>query len=610
MKKSIAGLIVLVVLLGAMLTTIIVNRKYIFTKDKIYTQKEVDSMSAKISEEARIKYADDTLLDRIDSLSVQRIKLLAEVEQLKTEQEQYLNSIANYEKSVSDLNNQIKLCEAEKQNLSSQIESNNQTISDLNLQKSNLESQVINLQNENNLKSEQITSLNNQIKLCEAEKQNLSSQIESNNQTISDLNLQKSNLESQVVNLQNENNLKSEQITSLNNQINDLQQNVRQLQTTNQINSETITRLNNQISDLSNQVVELTLSLQNSATLINNSNSRINELEKTVTYYESYIATLENGEQVVATFEFDGSVYNIQIVNKGSKLSVTTPTSTDYIIFNGWTVNGSAIDLDTYTITTNTKIVADITYKFDVKFKVDDEFIESQIIEKDSYATPPADPTKEGYDFIGWSINGIDVVSNIDTISVTQNTTYIALFKKLYNVTFMVDDEVYRTFVLRENANLPNILPLRKVGFKFVGWSINGKDVVDSKNYKIIKDVTLIALFTYDYNGQYRINIDTTSSGSVEFKGVFNFYVHDGNPSTYVFKPDSENISVSNWKAFSSKTSNTCSITFDFTLTKKVGGFVTGKTDVSIRFDLSENNTDVYITKGGFTLKSFEVTRS
>ena len=88
MKKSIAGLIVLVVLLGAMLTTIIVNRKYIFTKDKIYTQKEVDSMSAKISEEARIKYADDTLLDRIDSLSVQRIKLLAEVEQLKTVRKQ------------------------------------------------------------------------------------------------------------------------------------------------------------------------------------------------------------------------------------------------------------------------------------------------------------------------------------------------------------------------------------------------------------------------------------------------------------------------------------------------------------------------------------------
>lgn len=554
MKKSVAGFIVLVVLLGAMLTTIIVNRKYIFTKDKIYTQKEVDSISAKISEEARIKYADDTLLDRIDSLSVQRIKLLAEIEKLKTEQEQYLNSITNYEKSVSDLNNKIELCEAEKLNLLSQIESNNQTISDLNLQKSNFESQVENLQNENNIKSEQITSLNSQIAI--------------------------------------------------------LQQNIQQLQTTNQTNSETITRLNNQISDLGNQVVELTLIVQNSSTLINNLNSRINELEKTVTYYESYIATLESGEQVVATFEFNNSVYNIQIVNKGSKLSVTTPTSTDYIIFNGWTINGFAIDLDTYTITTNTKIVADITYKFDVKFKVDDEFIESQIIEKDSYATPPADPTKEGYVFIGWSVNGIDVVSNINTIGVTQNTTYVALFKKLYNVTFMVDDEVYKTLHIRENCNIGRFIGPSKVGLKFVGWSINGKDVVDVTKYKVIQNVTLIALYTYDYNGRYNINIDTTRSTNVEFKGVFNFYVSNGYPTTYNFKPVSEDISTSNWCATSSKTDNSCSITFSFTLIRELNGFILGKANVRIRFDLLEDNTNVVIEEGSFTLNTFEITRS
>ena len=83
-----------------------------------------------------------------------------------------------------------------------------------------------------------------------------------------------------------------------------------------------------------------------------------------MSYYEQYIAALENGEQVVATFEFDGSVYNIQIVNKNSLLTVTPPQSTAYVIFNGWTVNGELIDLETFRITENTKIVADVTHKY------------------------------------------------------------------------------------------------------------------------------------------------------------------------------------------------------------------------------------------------------
>ena len=558
MKKSIAGLIVLVVLLGAMLTTIIVNRKYIFTKDKIYTQKEVDSMSAKISEEARIKYADDTLLDRIDSLSVQRIKLLAEVEQLKTEQEQHLNSITDYEKNVSDLNNQIKLCEAEKQNLSSQIESNNQTISDLNLQKSNLESQVINLQNENNIKNEQITSLNNQINV--------------------------------------------------------LQQNVRQLQTTNQINSETITRLNNQIADLSNQVVELTLFVQNSSSIVNNLNSRINELEKSVAYYESYIAQLENGEQVVATFEFDGSVYNIQIVNKGSKLSVTTPTSTDYKIFNGWTVNGSAIDLSTYTIDNNTKFVADITYKFDVKFKVEDEVIDSQLIEKDSYAIPPTDPTKESCEFIGWSINGIDVVSNIDTIGVTQNTTYVALFKKIYNVTFMVDDTVYNSQSVKENGYASVPTNPTKTGYIFKGWSVNENDIIYVGNYKILQNETFIALFTYDYNGKYDVDIDASGSALSNLNGTLSFDVIEGQALNLNFTPTNLSHEVSDYSSnVVSSNDVECSFDIIFSMKGKNKQNLPATVKFIIRFKLSEEDSTILSIKGNnvpCTLNSFEITRS
>lgn len=259
---------------------------------------------------------------------------------------------------------------------------------------------------------------------------------------------------------------------------------VSQLQTTNNLNVDSITSLNVQIANLNNQISEMTLVSQNSTSQIASLNNKINELQKSVTYYESYIAQLENNEQVVATFEFDGSVYNIQIVNKGSKLAVTNPASTTYKIFNGWTVNGSAIDLSTYTITTNTKIVADVTYKYDVKFMVDDSVYNSQIVVKNGYATIPTNPTKDGYEFDGWSLNGVDVISDITTRQVTQNVTYTAVFTKLHTVTFMSNGNILETKQVRNGEYVSNF-------DKNYNWSLN-EIVVDLDVHKIFADVTFI----------------------------------------------------------------------------------------------------------------------
>ncbi len=245
------------------------------------------------------------------------------------------------------------------------IASYRDTITTLNDNVSQLTSQVTILKNNNKDYSKQVETLSTQKNDLQKQVDNLTIIKTNNDKTISDLNTQITNLQNQVTNLTNSGEDKSEQISQLNNQIVNLQNAVSQLQTTNDMNLNTITSLNTQIANLNNQISEMTLLSQTANTQIASLNNKINELQKSITYYESYIAQLENGEQVVATFEFDGSVYNIQIVNKGSKLSVTTPASTDYKIFNGWKINGSIVDLSTYTINTNTKIVADITYKYD-----------------------------------------------------------------------------------------------------------------------------------------------------------------------------------------------------------------------------------------------------
>ena len=362
--------------------------------------------------------------------------------------------------------------------------------------------QVNTLNNEITMLTKTKKDYETQIANIESQKANLQTQVDNlttiktnNETTIASLNNQITDLQKQVTNLTNSGEDKSEQITTLNNQITTLQNTVSQLQTTNDMNVATIRSLNTQIANLNTQISDMTLQSQNSQSQINALNNEISELQASVSYYESYIAQLENGEQVVATFEFAGSVYNIQIVNKGSKLSVTTPTSTAYKIFNGWTVNGSAIDLSTYTITTNTKIVADVTYKYDVKFKVDDTIYNSQIITKNNCATVPTNPTKDGYEFDGWSLNGVDIVSNIASKQVTVNTTYYAVFTKIHTVTF-VNGEETSTIKVKNGMFITEIPSATDTSTKiFNGWKV-GDDFIDFNTYKIYSDTTFIADYT------------------------------------------------------------------------------------------------------------------
>ncbi len=318
----------------------------------------------------------------------------------KTELEEkntYFETLVNeYYSKIDELNNELLIRKTEN-------ELSEKTIDELSNSKQELELQV-----------DRLTTIKQENEL----------QIESSNEKITEL-------ERKINELLNDKNIYQNEITTLRNQIENLQTLNAQLQRTNELNAETITTLNTQISNLNTQISDMTMQVQNNSSIVTALNNRINELEKSVAYYEQYIASLENNEQVVATFEFNGSIYNIQVLNKGSKASVITPTSTEKVIFNYWEVNGEQINLDTYTFNSNVKVIANVTLKCNVQFNADNSVMSNQYVIKGTNAVLPNAPTKNGYVFEGWTTNGVDLV-DISNYEISIDTVFYAKFTKLH----------------------------------------------------------------------------------------------------------------------------------------------------------------------------------
>ena len=360
----------------------------------------------------------------------------------------------------------------------------------------------------------QVATLNEQRAALETQIETLNTIKASNETTITELNGQIAELSTQILTLQGNKDENERQIAALTEQLSNLQNLNTQLQENNALNAKTINGLNAQIASLNNQIADLTLQTQNNSSVVNALNAKIAELQKSVSYYEQYLSTLESGEQVVATFEFDGSVYNIQVVNKNSLLTVATPPSTAYVIFNGWTVDGEPIDLATYRITANTKIVADVTHKYEVNFMVDGENYHNEIVLKNANVMPPAAPTKNGYVFEGWTIDGNSVV-NLNAYTVTQNVTFTAKFTKQYSVVFKYEDTTLKNETVK-SGNYATAPETNSTAYKvFNGWKVNGV-TVNVSEYRITADTVFVADITYKYDVKFIADGKTHNTQIIE----------------------------------------------------------------------------------------------
>ena len=166
------------------------------------------------------------------------------------------------------------------------------------------------------------------------------------------------------------------------------------------------------------------------------------------------------------------------------------PTKTGHT-FKEWQLNGVKYNF-TEQVTRN--ITLDAVYdvnNYTVTFDSNGgTSVTSQTIEYNHNATKPSDPTKTGYDFVEWQLNGVKY--NF-TEQVTGDITLIAVYNvKTYTVTFDADggtSVASQTVEHGQTATRPSD-PTRS-GYKFVRWLLNENEY--NFGNQVTGDITLLA---------------------------------------------------------------------------------------------------------------------
>lgn len=208
------------------------------------------------------------------------------------------------------------------------------------------------------------------------------------------------------------------------------------------------------------------------------------ELQANWKEYFDVVFDTKGGNEIAAQKVYDGGVAT----------QPASPTKAGFV-FDGWTVNGEAFTFDT-PITASTGIVATWLESFQVTFNSDGgSAITTQNITDGEAATEPIDPTKEGYEFVEWQLNG--VAYDFATL-VTEDITLTATWLEVFTVTF--DSQGGSEITAQEVtdgdlATLPDPAPTKDT-FTFQHWSLTTDGTEFAFTTPITADTTLYAIWT------------------------------------------------------------------------------------------------------------------
>ena len=273
-------------------------------------------------------------------------------------------------------------------------------------------------------------------------------------------------------------------------------------------------------------------------------------------------ATYKNIPVVTYTVSFDanggtGSMADATGVSGDYVLPVCGFTAPNGKQFKAWSVGGvEKAAGDTITVNANTTVTAiweniPVTY-YTVTFDSNGgSAVTAQSIEAGQKATKPADPTKDGYDFKGWTLNGSAYDFNT---AVNGNITLVATWEQKQVVpttyTVTVNGSYASTTGAGEYAvgETVNISAGSRSNYSFNGWTSDDVTIANasSKNASFVmpeKNVTVTAQWKYTGGNSsgggytyYTIKATAGVNGAISPSGSVS--VRSGKDQTFTITPD------------------------------------------------------------------------
>ena len=213
----------------------------------------------------------------------------------------------------------------------------------------------------------------------------------------------------------------------------------------------------------------------------------------TFTGWDPAVGTMGNADMTFNA-KFEAKTYNVKFMNGDAQHDANTvkydgaytlpaaPTKDGYT-FAGWVdAEGNAMPATHTTDGDVTFYAKWVTSAFDAKFYLDaakTNLYDTKSVEFGAAITAPAAPSKTGYTFKGWSLDGSTVLADLGTMD-TEGKDFIAVFEALSSgVTFYDGDTVLETKTGNFGDKINAIDNPTKAGYTFAGWvDASGADVI------------------------------------------------------------------------------------------------------------------------------------